>query len=111
MLKGNWKRILSEDRLRRSSHVLSVLDNTVCIFGGEVQPRQPVDNQVDIVSLKSGRTSPTIHANMVLQLRHMQMRPNSRPSRSPWLPAPAWEVHQPHSMAGCTSSPAVAAQT
>jgi hypothetical protein len=61
MLKGSWKRVLSEDRLRRSSHALSVVDDKVCIFGGEVQPRQPVDNQVDIVSLKSGIIpSPTI---------------------------------------------------
>ncbi|KAL5119728.1 hypothetical protein ACEQ8H_002334 [Pleosporales sp. CAS-2024a] len=52
MLKGTWKRVLETDRLARSSHVLSVIDDTVCIFGGEVQPRQPVDNQVDILSLK-----------------------------------------------------------
>lgn len=56
-LKGAWRRILSEDRLRRSSHALSVVEGNVCIFGGEVQPRQPVDNQVDIVSLKAGNTS------------------------------------------------------
>jgi hypothetical protein len=54
MLKGKWTRLLNEDRLQRSSQVLSVIDQTVCIFGGEVQPRQPVDDKVDVFSLKPG---------------------------------------------------------
>jgi hypothetical protein len=52
-LKGSWTRLLETDRLQRSSQVLSVIDNTVCIFGGEVQPRQPVDDKIDVLSLKS----------------------------------------------------------
>jgi hypothetical protein len=52
-LTGTWTRLLQTERLQRSSQVLSVIDNTVCIFGGEVQPRQPVDNKVDIISLNS----------------------------------------------------------
>ncbi|KAF2030527.1 kelch repeat protein-like protein [Setomelanomma holmii] len=51
-LKGTWTRLLDTERLKRSSQVLSVIDQTVCIFGGEVQPRQPVDNKVDVFSLK-----------------------------------------------------------
>jgi hypothetical protein len=53
-LKGTWTRLLDTERLQRSSQVVSVIDNTVCIFGGEVQPRQPVDDQIDVFSLKSG---------------------------------------------------------
>lgn len=60
MLKGSWKRVLEEERLKRSSQVLSVIDNTVCIFGGEVQPRQPVDDKVDVFSLDHGKSSPTV---------------------------------------------------
>ncbi|KAI4701292.1 hypothetical protein J4E81_003032 [Alternaria sp. BMP 2799] len=52
-LKGSWKRLLDDERLRRSSQVLSVVDDHVCIFGGEVKPREPLDDKVDIVSLKS----------------------------------------------------------
>ncbi|KAF1955272.1 galactose oxidase [Byssothecium circinans] len=48
---GTWTRLLASERLRRSSQVLSVLGNTAYIFGGEVQPREPIDNQVDVVSL------------------------------------------------------------
>ncbi|KAJ4366209.1 hypothetical protein N0V83_007845 [Neocucurbitaria cava] len=56
-LKGTWTRLLDEERLRRSSQVLSVIDQTVCIFGGEVQPRQPIDDKVDVFSLKPGSTN------------------------------------------------------
>ncbi|KAF2638185.1 galactose oxidase [Massarina eburnea CBS 473.64] len=54
---GAWTRLLASERLRRSSQVLSVIDNTAYIFGGEVQPRQPVDNQIDAVSLRKGTHS------------------------------------------------------
>lgn len=54
MLKGNWQRLAKSDRLKRSSQVLSVVDNQVCIFGGEVQPRQPIDDKVDILSIDAG---------------------------------------------------------
>ncbi|KAF2648263.1 galactose oxidase [Lophiostoma macrostomum CBS 122681] len=50
-LKGTWTRIITEDRLRRSSQVLTAIGQDICIFGGEVLPRQPVDDQVDVVSL------------------------------------------------------------
>ncbi|KAJ4292603.1 hypothetical protein N0V90_009266 [Kalmusia sp. IMI 367209] len=50
-MNGSWSRLHAAERLRRSSQVLSVIDNIVYIFGGEVQPRQPVDNQVDILTL------------------------------------------------------------
>jgi hypothetical protein len=53
-LKGTWTRLLDTERLRRSSQVLSVIDQTVCIFGGEVHPRQPVDDKVDVFSLQPG---------------------------------------------------------
>ncbi|KAF1943491.1 galactose oxidase [Clathrospora elynae] len=56
-LKGSWTCLLDDERLRRSSHVLSVIDQTVCIFGGEVKPREPIDDQVDVFSLKSDAPS------------------------------------------------------
>ncbi|EUC30065.1 hypothetical protein COCCADRAFT_104801 [Bipolaris zeicola 26-R-13] len=56
-LKGSWKRLLNDERLRRSSQVLSVVDSNVCIFGGEVKPREPIDDKVDVVPLKSNATN------------------------------------------------------
>lgn len=58
-LKGTWTRLLDTERLRRSSQVLSVIDDKICIFGGEVQPRQPVDDQIDVLSTKPG--PPPLH--------------------------------------------------
>ncbi|KAF2259780.1 galactose oxidase [Lojkania enalia] len=49
--KATWSCLLRLERLRRSSQVLSVINEAVCIFGGEVLPRQPVDNHIDIISL------------------------------------------------------------
>lgn len=66
-VEGQWRRLLSNERLRRSSQVVSVVDQTVCIFGGEVQPRQPVDNQIDVFSLTSG-IALSITTNTVLKL-------------------------------------------
>lgn len=53
-LKGSWIRLVDDERLRRSSHVLSVVNDQVCIFGGEVKPREPLDDKVDVFSLKPG---------------------------------------------------------
>lgn len=53
-LKGTWTRLLDTERLRRSSQVLSIIDGNVCIFGGEIKPREPLDDKVDVVSLKPG---------------------------------------------------------
>lgn len=56
-LKGTWTRLLDTERLRRSSQVLSVVNQKVCIFGGEVKPREPVDNKIDIFSLQPETTT------------------------------------------------------
>lgn len=59
-LKGNWQRIIHNDRLKRSSQVVSVVDGQVYIFGGEVQPRQPVDDQVDLLSTDVSMSTPPL---------------------------------------------------
>jgi len=46
-----WTRLASSARLKRSSQTVSVVANHAWIFGGELQPRQPVDNQFDLVEL------------------------------------------------------------
>ncbi|KAF2094340.1 kelch repeat protein [Rhizodiscina lignyota] len=43
--------LASSARLQRSSHTVSVIANNAWIFGGELHPRQPVDNQFDVVEL------------------------------------------------------------
>ena len=59
-LKGNWQRLAQNDRLKRSSQVVSVIDGQVCIFGVEVEPRQPVDDKVDHITLNDGQSAPPL---------------------------------------------------
>ncbi|KAJ4184066.1 Hypothetical protein NCS54_01467200 [Fusarium falciforme] len=48
---ATWTRIASSVRLYRSSQAVSVVGQKVYIFGGELVPRQPVDNSIDVVKL------------------------------------------------------------
>ncbi|PBP15504.1 kelch domain-containing protein [Diplocarpon rosae] len=49
-VKAKWERI-NTNPLPRSSHTLSVVAGRAYIFGGEVSPREPVDNNMQIVTL------------------------------------------------------------
>src|SRR5712675_1136822 len=52
-LKAKWQRIDSTP-LPRSSHTLSVIAGRAYIFGGEINPREPVDNDMHVITLPSG---------------------------------------------------------
>ena len=52
-LKARWTRIPTNMVLPRSSHSLSIVKGKIYIFGGEEQPRQPVDNHVHVFTLPS----------------------------------------------------------
>lgn len=52
-IPATWTKVASTERLSRSSQAVSVVDGAAYIFGGEVVPRQPVDNSLDIVTLSS----------------------------------------------------------
>ncbi|KAL2047704.1 hypothetical protein N7G274_000746 [Stereocaulon virgatum] len=52
-LKARWTRIPTNRALPRSSHSLSIVKGKIYIFGGEEQPRQPVDNHVHVFTLPS----------------------------------------------------------
>jgi hypothetical protein len=49
-LKAKWQRI-NLAPLPRSSHSLSVVGGRAYIFGGEVNPREPVDNDMHVITL------------------------------------------------------------
>ncbi|OJD34350.1 kelch repeat protein [Diplodia corticola] len=51
---GSWKRLCDVEALRRSSQVISSFGNQLFLFGGEIQPRLPVDNHVRLVHLDGG---------------------------------------------------------
>ena len=52
-LKATWKHVPTDIILPRSSHSLSIIKGKAYIFGGEQQPREPVDNHVHVFTLKS----------------------------------------------------------
>ncbi|KAK1715823.1 kelch domain-containing protein [Colletotrichum lupini] len=49
-MKGTWERI-DVPPLARSSHTVNVVNGSAYVFGGEVNPREPVDNDVHVIRL------------------------------------------------------------
>ncbi|KAH7309045.1 kelch repeat protein [Stachybotrys elegans] len=66
---ATWTRLASETRLQRSSQCVSVLGSALYIFGGEVLPREPVDNHLHAIELgensRNGVTVKTLDAPSV----------------------------------------------
>ncbi|KAL6902996.1 galactose oxidase [Trichoderma evansii] len=58
-----WTKLASSSHLRRSSHLLSVNAPNAWIFGGELLPRQPVGNDVDLVSVDAESEVKTLPAS------------------------------------------------
>ncbi|KAL7913387.1 kelch domain-containing protein [Trichoderma velutinum] len=50
-ISARWTKLVAASRLCRSSHILSASASRVLIFGGELLPRQPVDNHVDQINV------------------------------------------------------------
>ncbi|KAL8747656.1 MAG: hypothetical protein Q9190_000503 [Brigantiaea leucoxantha] len=55
-LKATWQRFTTANPLPRSSHSLSVIKGRIFIFGGEQEPRQPVNNDIHVLTLPSSST-------------------------------------------------------
>ncbi|KAL2148724.1 hypothetical protein VTH82DRAFT_1871 [Thermothelomyces myriococcoides] len=51
-MKGTWEKIQIPP-LPRSSHSADIVDGNLYIFGGEVEPRRPVDNDMHVITLPS----------------------------------------------------------
>lgn len=52
---GTWHKKASSQALQRSSQVLSMIGDRAYIFGGELEPRKPRDNDVYEVNLSDGQ--------------------------------------------------------
>jgi hypothetical protein len=52
-IKGTWIRVHKDQSLQRSSQTLSTIGGRALIFGGELHPREPRDNDVHILDLSS----------------------------------------------------------
>ncbi|KAJ4313113.1 hypothetical protein N0V84_009594 [Fusarium piperis] len=49
-IKGTWERI-EVPPVPRSSHSVDIVQGSAYIFGGEIEPREPVDNYMHVVNL------------------------------------------------------------
>lgn len=45
-IQASWRQIIDVNDIRRSSQVASVAQEDLLVFGGEIKPRQPVDNKI-----------------------------------------------------------------
>ncbi|KAJ5365155.1 hypothetical protein N7517_008041 [Penicillium concentricum] len=59
VIRARWTKIVEAEILQRSSQVVSVIDKQIYIFGGELRPREPRDNNIHIVSLGNAATLST----------------------------------------------------
>ncbi|OAA35462.1 Kelch repeat protein [Beauveria brongniartii RCEF 3172] len=59
MPTAKWSRLVATQRLYRSSQTVTVVGQKAYIFGGELVPRQPVDNKFDIVEISPASESST----------------------------------------------------
>lgn len=50
-IKGTWIQVQKDQSLQRSSQTLSTIGSLALIFGGELHPREPRDNDVHILDL------------------------------------------------------------
>lgn len=53
-ISAKWQKVLEAGVLQRSSQIVSVIDKKAYVFGGELRPREPRDNDVHIISLSGG---------------------------------------------------------
>ncbi|KAJ5508979.1 hypothetical protein N7527_011122 [Penicillium freii] len=58
-IQAKWTKVVEAEILQRSSQIVSVIDRQVYIFGGELRPREPRDNDVHTVSLQDPATLST----------------------------------------------------
>ncbi|KAI1808126.1 hypothetical protein F4811DRAFT_336653 [Daldinia bambusicola] len=81
-MKGSWQHI-SIPSLPRSSHSVDVVAGHAYIFGGEVESRKPVDNDMHIVVLPSGFASAdyySVKAKPSPQQQELQEEPAPEPA-------------------------------
>ena len=50
-ISGTWRKVIDKDVLRRSSQVISTIGNQIFVYGGELKPRQPVDNDLHVLEV------------------------------------------------------------
>lgn len=72
----NCRKLIDAELLRRSSQVVSVAGGSVYIFGGELHPREPRDNDVHMITLDRSEWPAVINSqDSYLRGRHYDYYP------------------------------------
>lgn len=69
-VKATFQQISTSQPLPRSSHTLSIVKGKAYIFGGEIRPREPVDNAVHIFTLPSSSVAEADYQCVPATSRH-----------------------------------------
>lgn len=67
IVSARWTKLVATPRLCRSSHILSADASRIFIFGGELLPRQPVDNHLDQIDIDAELKGIVSHLARLLQ--------------------------------------------
>jgi hypothetical protein len=59
VITAQCRKLLEAPILQRSSQIVSVVGDQAYIFGGELRPREPRDNDLHAVSLANGKLQAT----------------------------------------------------
>lgn len=52
-ITAQWTKVIDSELLQRSSQVVAAINGHAYIFGGELRPREPRDNDIHLVALDS----------------------------------------------------------
>ena len=106
-ISAKWTRIHEAEILQRSSQILSVVDNRAYVFGGELRPREPRDNDIHVLSVNEGKHSICQKSQNRRLIYYTQSPlPSPRSHRPPKARLREWDLHQLLSMERSISFPA-----
>ncbi|KAK1060388.1 hypothetical protein LTR12_013157 [Friedmanniomyces endolithicus] len=75
-MKATWTAVNSSEQLQRSSHNVAVIDSSVYVFGGELKPRQPRDDDIFVIPIKHQDGKDTTVAKVITSTE--ESRPSPR---------------------------------
>ncbi|KAF4976979.1 hypothetical protein FZEAL_6428 [Fusarium zealandicum] len=89
-INGTWERV-DVPAVPRSSHSLNIVSGTAYVFGGEIQPRQPVDNHMHVVTLPWSSAGADYY-----KIKPVAAKPDEQPQKvEAVLPAEVQEPKEP----------------
>ncbi|USW56665.1 Putative kelch-type beta propeller [Septoria linicola] len=61
-ITASWSRLAATEQLQRSSHNINAVGSTIYIFGGELKPREPRDNDLHKIAVNGSASVQSVKA-------------------------------------------------